>query len=44
MRATLAFYLWRIKARNQTRLIMYRNRVWYIDNPRAATVDRWWRA
>jgi hypothetical protein len=40
----LAFYLWRIKVRNQTRLVMYRNRVWYIDNPRAGTVDRWWRA
>ncbi len=39
----LAFLLWRIKARNQTLYLMRRYRVWYIDNPRAATVDRWWR-
>ncbi len=39
----LAFYLLRIKAKTQTRRIMYRYRVWYIDSPRAATVDRWWR-
>ncbi len=40
----LRFYLLRIKARNQTLFLMRRYRVWYIDNPRAATVDRWWRA
>ncbi len=43
MRA-LAHFLLRMKARNQTGFLMRRYRVWYIDNPRAATVDRWWRA
>ena len=40
----LAFLLWRIKARNQTLYLMRRYRVWYIDNPRAVELDRWWRA
>ncbi len=38
----LPFYLWQVKLRVQTRQFMRRNRVWYIDNPRAATVDRWY--
>ncbi len=38
----LAFLLWRIKARNQTGFLMRRYRVWYIDNPSAGTVDRWY--
>ncbi len=44
MRATLAAYLLRVKARRQTLYLMRRYRVWYIDNPRAASVDRWYRA
>ncbi len=40
----LAFYLLRMKTRTQTLYLMRRYRVWYIDNPRAASVDRWWRA
>ncbi len=39
---TLAAFLLRIKAKHQTRFLMRRYRVWYIDNPRAATVDRWY--
>ncbi len=37
-------YRLRIKTRFQTRLVMRRYRVWYIDSPQAASVDRWWRA
>ncbi len=40
----LRFYLLRIKAKRQTLYLMRRYRVWYIDNPRAASMDRWWRA
>lgn len=39
----LTFYLLRVKARMQTRRVMYRYRVWYIDAPYAQTADRWWR-
>ncbi len=41
MRA-LAHFLLRMKAKKQTLYLMRRYRVWYIDNPRAATVDRWY--
>jgi hypothetical protein len=40
----LAAFMLRIKAKHQTVLVMRRYRVWYIDSPQAANVDRWWRA
>ncbi len=43
MRVHLAAFMLRIKAKHQTRVLMRRYRVWYIDSPQAASVDRWWR-
>ena len=39
----LAAFMLRIKAKHQTGLLMRRYRVWYIDSPQAASVDRWWK-
>ena len=43
MRNHLAAFMLRIKAKHQTRFLMRRYRVWYIDSPQAVTVDRWWK-